>query len=216
LCETCINNTSCTTCAALQAFAPNTAVDVAKCATADATTCHADCLTCTDVTATTCTLCATNLYKKTDASDNACYVNTTAGFYVNTTVTPKILTACTTGCATCINDTSCTTCNTDYYFKDGTVFDVAMCLINTTAGHYLDTTSSTLKTCDASCATCINDTTCTTCISTKFLKVANNKDITLCTETTDPTKSSTSSTTTSSTRFAVYIAAFIMILAMMI
>ena len=136
---------------------------------------------------TACQACATDYFFKDGTTEGAlkglCYVATTAGYWKDGTTATALMKACTAGCATCVNGTTCTTCNTAFSFKDGTAegADKGICYTNALAGFWKD--GAVLKACEATCATCINATTCTTCAAGKFWVKDSKIDTVLCAST---------------------------------
>jgi hypothetical protein len=154
------------------------------------TACHSNCATCSKTgtdSAQNCFTCKNNDQKVlTNDGKNNCYDITGAAPVVPSDYTWKAdkfvynNSNCYTSCHTCIapgdaSNHNCLTCKYNFFPLST---DTKQCF-DKKAGSYIVPATNKWKQCDASCSTCLNETSCETCANGK-LKDSNNK---LCTST---------------------------------
>ncbi|EGR32302.1 hypothetical protein IMG5_088860 [Ichthyophthirius multifiliis] len=145
-CLSCINNTSCSTCADGNYLNPLTQF---------CSPCSANCRTC-DNNADTCTSCIKGQYLNTNTNTNRCEqcnANCVAceNGPTNDQYALRTCQQCNASCLTCQNAISCNTCN---------------------AGYYINTRSNLCEKCDDNCQTCENgivNNQCITCNNNQVL-----------------------------------------------
>ena len=176
-CDSCTDNSTCTTCSADYFLKNSDCVTSDNCGTGffadtfavlDAcAACEENCDACTD--ASTCTTCSADYFLK----ESYCVTssNCGTGFFANTAADPDACATCEENCDACTDTSTCTTCSADYFLKESNCVTSDNC----GAGFFADTAADpdACTACEENCDACTDTSTCTTCSADYFLKESN-------------------------------------------